>query len=146
MGGLHLICNLLSSFKTTTTTFGRKTFEDPRAFGVFKSRGIWPFWHSALPCALGMLPCLHYCHTGQECCREGPSEESVREHARTPRFGLQHGLSSSQTKLGRAQAAVPRRRRGRVFGSDLGKKGKVDTESSAAITTRRNFESEEAIA
>lgn len=85
-------------------------------------------------------------HGSGECCREGPSGESVRKHAHTPRFGLHHRLSSSHTKPSRAQAAVPRRRRGRLFGSDLGKKGKVNTKTSAAITKRRNFESEEAIA
>lgn len=125
-----------------------KEKENCRALDVppAKSRGICQVWHWALPCALGMLPCLHYCHTGQESCREGPSGASVRKHAHTPRFALQHRLSSSQTKPSRAQAAVQRRRSGRLFGSDLGKKGKVNRKTSAAISSRGNFEREEAIA
>lgn len=91
-----------------------------------KSRGICQFWHSALPCALGMLPCLHYCHTGQESAAERGLVESLSENTHTRRGLLSIGSPPPKPK------PVALRRRCHAgeevdcCGSDLGKKGKVN--------------------
>lgn len=64
----------------------------------FESRGIWQFpftlWHSPLPCAPGMLGCLHYSHTGQRCGDEGGLVvESLSENTYTSRLAVRHRRS-----------------------------------------------------
>ena len=100
-----------------------------------ESRGIWQLpstlWHLPLPCAPGMLGCLHYWHTGQQCGDERglAGVERLSENTYTSRLALQHCLSLSvslRENFFSAQAAELRQEEERptesTFRSDLGKK------------------------
>lgn len=67
-----------------------------------ESRGIWQLpstlWHSPLPCAPGMLGCLHYWHTGQESGDERGLVEWLSQNTYTSRLVLQHRLAPRKKK------------------------------------------------
>lgn len=123
-----------------------------------ESRGIWQLpstlWHLPLPCAPGMLGCLHYWHTGQECGDErglaGVERETIWKHVHISTGSLLHCLSLSlweKTFPALRQRCSDKKKKKRgppspLLGATLERKGKVKTKTTA-ITIRRNFQREE---
>lgn len=129
-----------------------------------ESRGIWQLpsslWHSPLPCAPGMLGCLHYWHTGQECGDErglASGEETIWKHVHTSRLAPQQHCSLSRSVSSSplrkiffyARVTVPRKKRGphsQLFffshRATLERKGK-SKQRQLAITIIRKSQREE---